>query len=91
MEFVNIVRSTREDSQRTVLALSDMTTRTTFTLDESLAEQARRLGINVSAAARDGVASAVRAALAQADRAAYEQHPEQPDPFWADAEAWSEM
>jgi post-segregation antitoxin (ccd killing protein) len=40
------------------------TTRTTFTLDESLAQQARRLGVNISAAARDGVAAAVRAALA---------------------------
>ncbi|MDZ7731798.1 MAG: hypothetical protein U5R31_00620 [Acidimicrobiia bacterium] len=28
-----------------------MTTRTTFTLDDELAEQARRLGVNVSAAA----------------------------------------
>lgn len=68
-----------------------MTTRTTFTLDESLADQARKLGVNISAAARDGVASAVRAALAEADRAAYEQHPERPDPFWDDAEAWGEI
>lgn len=68
-----------------------MTTRTTFTLDESLADQARKLGINISAAARNGVASAVRAALAEADRAAYEQHPERPDPFWNEAEAWGEM
>lgn len=66
------------------------TTRTTFTLDESLAEQARRLGVNISAAARDGVAAAVRAALAQADRAAYEDQPEQVDPFWADAETWGD-
>jgi len=66
------------------------TTRTTFTLDESLAEQARRLGINISAAARDGVASAVRAALAAGDRAAYERHPEQPDSIWAEVEAWGD-
>ena len=65
-------------------------TRTTFTLEDSLAERARDLGINISAAARDGVAAAVRDALAQADRAAYERHPERPDPFWADAEAWTE-
>jgi post-segregation antitoxin (ccd killing protein) len=65
------------------------TTRTTFTLDDSLAEQARRLGVNVSAAARDGVAAAVRAAMVQADRAAYLEHPEQVDAFWAGAEAWS--
>lgn len=66
------------------------TTRTTFTMDESLAEQARRLGVNVSAAARDGVAAAVRAALARSDRAAYERRPEQPDTFWDDVEAWGE-
>lgn len=66
------------------------TVRTTFTLEESLAEQARKLGVNISAAARQGVASAVRNALAAADRAAYERNPEQPDPFWSEAEAWSE-
>ena len=67
-----------------------MKTRTTFTLDASLAEQARRLGVNVSAAARDGVAAAVRTALAQADRAAYQKHPEEVDQFWDDAAAWGE-
>ncbi len=36
------------------------TIRTTFTLDESLADQARRLGVNVSAAAREGVATSIR-------------------------------
>lgn len=65
-------------------------TRTTFTLDETLAERARELGVNISAAAREGVAAAVRAALASADRAAYERHPERADPFWTEAEAWSE-
>lgn len=44
--------------------------RTTFTLDAELAERARQLGVNVSAAARQGVADAVRAALEQADREA---------------------
>ncbi|MBV8236690.1 MAG: type II toxin-antitoxin system CcdA family antitoxin, partial [Acidimicrobiia bacterium] len=34
--------------------------RTTFTLDGELADRARRLGINISAAARQGVADAVR-------------------------------
>ena len=63
-------------------------TRTSFTLDESLAEKARVLNINISAAARDGVAAAVREALAASDRAAYLQNPEQADPFWDDAEAW---
>ncbi len=66
-----------------------MSTRTTFTLEESLATQARELGVNISAAARQGVASAVRAALAEIDRAAYERHPEEPDPFWYEAETWS--
>lgn len=66
------------------------TTRTTFTLDDSLAEQARRLGVNISAAARDGVASAVRAALAEVDRAAYRDKPEKVDSFWTEAEAWGD-
>lgn len=65
-------------------------TRATFTLDDELADHARRLDINISAAAREGVAAAVRAALAKADRAAYERNPESADPFWRDAEAWNE-
>jgi len=64
--------------------------RTTFSLDHDLAERARRLGINISAAARQGVADAVRAALARSDRAAYQRHPERSDLFWTQAEAWSE-
>jgi post-segregation antitoxin (ccd killing protein) len=64
--------------------------RTTFTLDDELAERARRLGINISAAARQGVADAVRAALARSDRQAYERHPEMPDSFWTEAEAWGD-
>lgn len=69
------------------------TTRTTFTLDEELAEQARRLQVNISAAARDGVTAAVRRALAEADRAAYLRHPERPDDFWdtAQAQAWGDL
>ena len=66
------------------------TTRTTFTLDDALADRARQLGINISAAARDGVAAAVRTALAEADRAAYTKTPERSDPFWDDAEAWGD-
>jgi post-segregation antitoxin (ccd killing protein) len=65
--------------------------RTTFTLDDALAERARQLDINISAAAREGVASAVRAALAEADRAAYQRVPERPDAFWSDVEAWTEQ
>jgi hypothetical protein len=46
--------------------------------------------VNVSAAARDGVAAAVRAALAQADRTAYQDQPETVDEFWVDAETWGD-
>lgn len=66
------------------------TTRTTFTLEESLAEQARRLGVNISAAARAGVAAAVRTALADADRAAYADKREAVDSFWTEAEIWGD-
>ena len=64
--------------------------RTTVTLDEDLAERARQLGVNVSAAARQGIADAVRAALLRLDREAYQRHPEGPDSFWSQAEAWGE-
>jgi post-segregation antitoxin (ccd killing protein) len=64
--------------------------RTTFSLDERLAQRAKELGVNVSAAAREGVATAVRAALARSDREAYRRHPERPDPFWSEAETWDE-
>ena len=64
--------------------------RTTFTLDDELADRARELGINISAAARAGVAAAVRAAMARSDREAYQRHPERADPFWTEAEAWSD-
>jgi post-segregation antitoxin (ccd killing protein) len=66
------------------------TMRTTFTLDEALADQARRLDINISLAARQGVAAAVREALAKADRAAYRKKPEKPDALWSEAEAWGD-
>jgi post-segregation antitoxin (ccd killing protein) len=64
--------------------------RTTFTIERELAAQARQLKVNVSAAAREGVASAVRAATAEKDRAAYRRQPERPDPFWSNVEAWTE-
>jgi post-segregation antitoxin (ccd killing protein) len=64
--------------------------RTTFTIDDELAERARELGINISAAARQGVSDAVRAALALSDRHAYEKHPERPDAFWTEAEGWGD-
>jgi post-segregation antitoxin (ccd killing protein) len=66
------------------------TTRTTFTLDDSLAEQARLLGVNISAAARDGVAAAVRSALERSDREAYRQRPETVDDQWATVESWGD-
>ena len=66
------------------------TTRTTLTLDEELAEQARKLRVNMSAAAREGVLAAVRRALGEADRAAYLRYPEEPDDFWDEAEAWGD-
>ena len=58
-------------------------------MDESLAEEARRLGVNVSAAAREGVAAAVRTARVEQDRAAYLAKPERIDEFWTVAAAWS--
>jgi len=64
-------------------------TRTTFTIDGELAERARQLGINISAAARQGVADAVRAAVAHSDREAYLRQPERVDAFWTEAEAWT--
>lgn len=65
-------------------------TRTTVTLDRALADRARGLNINISAAAREGVEAAVRAALVRAERAAYQRQPERPDPFWSGVEAWTE-
>jgi post-segregation antitoxin (ccd killing protein) len=67
------------------------TTRSTFTLDQTLAEQARDLGVNISCSARNGVAAAVRAALAERDRLAYEQRPEIADSFWDEAESFDHV
>ena len=66
------------------------TSRTTFTLDHGLAERARALGINVSAAAREGVAEAVRVARTRADREAYLRQPEDEGTSWAELERWGE-
>jgi hypothetical protein len=63
--------------------------RSTFTYDDDLAEEARELGINVSSAARDGVAAAVRHARAARDRQAYLRHPE-PDEDWGETEVWAD-
>lgn len=67
-----------------------VSTRNSFTMDRALADRARRLKINVSAAAREGVEAAIRAAMARADRDAYRRRPERPDPFWSEVEAWTE-
>ena len=67
-----------------------VTTRTTFTIEEALIERARELGVNVSAAARAGVAAAIGDALSKQDRAAYEREPERFDDFWSTAEVWGE-
>ena len=56
-------------------------------MDEELAKRSRRLQINVSAAALDGVDAAVGATLADEDHAAHQRKPERLDPFWAEAEA----
>ena len=64
--------------------------RTTFTIDDELVQRARDLGVNISAAARDGVSQAVARALGESDRRAYEARPERVDPFWDDAQAWGE-
>lgn len=63
-------------------------TRITFALDRWLAEQARRLDIDISAAARAGVRAAIRGSLVESDRAAYERLPEEPDDCWDEAEVW---
>ena len=62
-----------------------------FTRDDWLPERALELGIHVSVAAGDDIAATVAAALAQADRAAYERQPERPDHFWNQAEAWTAL
>jgi len=57
-------------------------------LDRRLAEQARRLDIDISAAARAGVRTTIRNTLVESDRTAYERKPEQLDAFWVEAEVW---
>jgi len=60
----------------------------TFALDKELALQATRLGIDISRAARAGVAAAVRQAQAMADRDVYARQPERVESSWATAETW---
>ena len=59
-------------------------------MDDDLAERARTLGVNISAAARQGVTNAVRAAQVKADREAYEKLPESVDASWTEVEVWGQ-
>lgn len=70
--------------------MSMASVRTTFTLEESLLEKAREMHVNVSAAARNGVAEAVRHAMIANDIAAYQRLPEVPDPIWMELETWGD-
>lgn len=63
--------------------------RSTFGPDDALAEDARRYGVPLSAAAREGVAAAVRRAKEAHDRAAYQARPERGDD-WGTLEAWED-
>jgi post-segregation antitoxin (ccd killing protein) len=64
--------------------------RTSVSLDDKLAAEARELGINVSEAAREGLRRAIRRCRAERDREAYRDHPEREDEEWEQAEAWGE-
>ncbi len=64
--------------------------RTSVSVDDELAAQARELGINVSEAAREGLRRAIRRRRAERDRDAYLAHPEREDEGWEDAQAWGE-
>jgi len=65
--------------------------RTSIILDSDLADEARRLGINVSEAAREGLREAIRRQRAERDRAAYLAHPETESLEWDAAEAWGDV
>lgn len=64
--------------------------RTTITLDDDVAETARELDINISAAAREGIEEAIRRARDDADRRAYLEHPEEADADdpWESSRTW---
>lgn len=64
--------------------------RTSVSLDDDLAAEARELGINVSEAAREGLHLAIRRRRAERDRQAYRDRPEPEDESWEQAEAWDE-
>ena len=62
--------------------------RTSVVFDDEVADEARRLGINVSEAAREGLREAIRRRRAERDRDAYLARPETEDTDWDDVEAW---
>ena len=64
--------------------------RTSVSIDDELAAEARELGINVSEAAREGLRRAVRRRRAEQDRQAYLAHPESEDDDWDGTESWGE-
>lgn len=64
--------------------------RTSVVIDDELAAEARKLGVNVSEAAREGLRRAVRLRRAELDRQAYRARPETEDQAWDDAEVWGE-
>lgn len=63
--------------------------RSTFTIDDALAEEARRYNVPLSTAAREGIEVAVRKAKEAHDRAAYLARPETGDE-WGTFEAWTD-
>jgi post-segregation antitoxin (ccd killing protein) len=64
--------------------------RTSVVIDDQLAAEARELGINLSAAAREGLRRAVQRRRAALDREAYQLQPETEDQGWENAEAWGQ-
>lgn len=64
--------------------------RTSVSLDDDLAAEARELGVNVSEAAREGLRRAIRRRRAERDRQAYRARPEIEDEAWEQAEAWEQ-
>jgi post-segregation antitoxin (ccd killing protein) len=64
--------------------------RTSVIIDDQLAAEARELGINLSAAARDGLRRAVQRRRAELDRQAYQRQPETEDQGWENSEAWGQ-
>ena len=58
--------------------------------DDNVVKEARKLGINVSEAANDGLRDAVRRRREERDRAAYVSQPESEDSGWDEAEALGE-